>query len=262
MDYKVIYKKYVGYEFNDFPVLKHASELDRQMYLINEYVFLYHMTEADNVYAIDDKLKERYVEYALILLSLPSDEGKIITVTAECKLQNIRYASCNACGKLNLFGHKKCSLCNNAWYCSIDCQKKDYNSHKTMCIKDIRNVICEHIKKNWTKVFNFIPKNSFKLFKTKFNGIDIYVVIGLYIDVFCIDISMKGVENLTFRRELYGNAYFTTKYTSFVKVSKDSHISNDKDINLYIILQEKDTNVYNIDYETGLLNVSVKLLLE
>jgi hypothetical protein len=30
---------------------------------------------------------------------------------------------------------KKCSRCRNATYCSVECQKQDWNRHKTECQK-------------------------------------------------------------------------------------------------------------------------------
>jgi hypothetical protein len=30
-------------------------------------------------------------------------------------------------------GNNRCSRCRGAWYCSINCQKKDYSNHKKWC---------------------------------------------------------------------------------------------------------------------------------
>jgi len=40
---------------------------------------------------------------------------------------------CRSCFKLQ--SSKMCSACNRACYCSVECQKRDWKVHKTMCCK-------------------------------------------------------------------------------------------------------------------------------
>ena len=41
---------------------------------------------------------------------------------------------CSCCGKKGL-DSLKCSVCNSVWYCNVQCQKKDWKSHKQCCGK-------------------------------------------------------------------------------------------------------------------------------
>ena len=254
MDYKVIYKKYVGYEFNDFPISKHKTKIDELMYYVHEYVY-------DDIMSKNNKkILKRYEKLKEILFSIPKNLASSIYVMAESMIQEIRHTSCNTCNKLDLFGNKRCSICHNAWYCSIECQKKDYQSHKNICIKGIRDTIHDHIKKKWYKLYNLLIDGGFKLFKTKFNDIEFYVIIALYIDkdndnrVICIEIANKSIKNLI--GEYQGNniyMYFTNKNTVCVSCDeKYSHLYTMGN-GICVGINENNDTIYTVDYETGLI---------
>jgi len=42
---------------------------------------------------------------------------------------------CQVCYKYTKFEMKKCSRCKEVWYCSAECQKKDWTTHKNHCVK-------------------------------------------------------------------------------------------------------------------------------
>ena len=46
---------------------------------------------------------------------------------------------CNTCGKMDT-NLKKCGACGRSWYCSQDCQRKDWKEHKKVCKALKKNV--------------------------------------------------------------------------------------------------------------------------
>jgi len=57
-----------------------------------------------------------------------SDDEKEIV---QKKLENLEKKSkCTGCNKVGL---KKCKSCKAVYYCSIECQKKDWKNHKVNC---------------------------------------------------------------------------------------------------------------------------------
>jgi hypothetical protein len=40
---------------------------------------------------------------------------------------------CNCCGYLDEKKLKKCSRSQKVFYCTVECQKKDWNEHKLVC---------------------------------------------------------------------------------------------------------------------------------
>ncbi|KAJ6492071.1 hypothetical protein C8R45DRAFT_191394 [Mycena sanguinolenta] len=66
------------------------------------------------------------------------------TDQSQCEeMEAIRYNACRTCyAKTNRKDLKRCGRCQNAWYCSTECQKKDWSDHKKFCNK---------------KTFEFVP---------------------------------------------------------------------------------------------------------
>jgi len=52
--------------------------------------------------------------------------------TSKPKEEKVGEKKCWVCGKPNSM---KCSKCKAAAYCSVECQRTDWPSHKTKCIK-------------------------------------------------------------------------------------------------------------------------------
>jgi hypothetical protein len=53
------------------------------------------------------------------------------------------WRSCNMCEKTEAALGKKlsaCASCGRAWYCSRECQKSHWKSHKTVCKNIVRNI--------------------------------------------------------------------------------------------------------------------------
>lgn len=56
---------------------------------------------------------------------------KLLENMAE-KLESGKLTNCSNCGKS---ANKKCTACKSAVYCSVDCQKNDWQNHKVLCKK-------------------------------------------------------------------------------------------------------------------------------
>mmetsp|Transcript_8737 Transcript_8737/g.21924 ORF Transcript_8737/g.21924 Transcript_8737/m.21924 type:complete len:498 (+) Transcript_8737:485-1978(+) len=55
---------------------------------------------------------------------------------AERREKKAKQVTCDTCGKRSSYTKmKKCSRCRNATYCSVECQKEDWNRHKPVCQK-------------------------------------------------------------------------------------------------------------------------------
>jgi MYND finger len=55
---------------------------------------------------------------------------------AERREKKAKQVTCDTCGKRSSYTKmKKCSRCRNATYCSVECQKEDWNRHKLECQK-------------------------------------------------------------------------------------------------------------------------------
>lgn len=59
---------------------------------------------------------------------------------------------CNGCFKV-FDKTLKCSRCGSSRYCSVDCQKKDWNNHKKSCVKDM---YCNKINRISKKIIELI----------------------------------------------------------------------------------------------------------
>lgn len=75
----------------------------------------------ENVGIVENKKEER-----------PSELHYVARCEKECEVSDIRSRECNLCG-LPLMKSKKCSKCQQTYYCSKECQTKDWPSHKTNC---------------------------------------------------------------------------------------------------------------------------------
>jgi hypothetical protein len=54
----------------------------------------------------------------------------------ERREKKARQVTCDTCKKKSSYTKmKKCSRCRNATYCSVECQKQDWNRHKVECVK-------------------------------------------------------------------------------------------------------------------------------
>jgi hypothetical protein len=54
----------------------------------------------------------------------------------ERREKKAKQVTCDTCKKRSSYTKmKKCSRCRNATYCSVECQKQDWNRHKTECQK-------------------------------------------------------------------------------------------------------------------------------
>jgi len=64
--------------------------------------------------------------------------GKGLKVVSSHHFQNFinkLIGCCNFCGQFSKKKLKKCSICKAAWYCSKECQRKDWKKHKPDCKK-------------------------------------------------------------------------------------------------------------------------------
>ena len=60
-------------------------------------------------------------------------EGQISSLTLSTT-EDLVSKVCSCCGKKGL-DSLKCSVCKSVWYCNVQCQKKDWKSHKQCCGK-------------------------------------------------------------------------------------------------------------------------------
>lgn len=63
-----------------------------------------------------------------------------------------RKESCNTCFVLqerkgDEYSLKKCSKCHCAWYCSVECQRKDWPQHKQVCFSETAENKTSRVKK-------------------------------------------------------------------------------------------------------------------
>jgi radical SAM protein with 4Fe4S-binding SPASM domain len=60
--------------------------------------------------------------------------ANLIDSWVEAETDEERAKICVVCYKYVKNDMKKCSRCKAVWYCSAECQKKDWGSHKTKCV--------------------------------------------------------------------------------------------------------------------------------
>lgn len=67
---------------------------------------------------------------------------------------------CQVCGKTGAGPNgdkplKKCSKCQQVFYCSVECQKKDWPTHKLVCKVDPEDFIMKHFNEKTLQIEMF-----------------------------------------------------------------------------------------------------------
>uniref|UniRef100_A0A8D0GDC2 Tudor domain containing 1 n=1 Tax=Sphenodon punctatus TaxID=8508 RepID=A0A8D0GDC2_SPHPU len=98
-----------------------------------------------------------------VMLNSPENT---FSVSCDSKLLNslipsFRTTTCHRCG---LFGSQRCSQCKQTYYCSVDCQKRDWSAHATICkpgtVTDFKNPSEFYIQVYSPQVLEHISKLS------------------------------------------------------------------------------------------------------
>mmetsp|Transcript_23669 Transcript_23669/g.65707 ORF Transcript_23669/g.65707 Transcript_23669/m.65707 type:complete len:140 (-) Transcript_23669:1046-1465(-) len=114
---------------------------------------------------------------------------------------------CQACQKE---ASKKCSRCNLAWYCSVECQKKDWKKHRSVCNSEFQSNQYELHKKAFDAIiekYNLkTEKRSSEIAELLTNGTD-----GVNAAEFAEKFGMEVQEAVVFLEWIKVGIDFKTK---------------------------------------------------
>ena len=153
----------------------------------------------------EEKISEKLLDYGFFIRKSIINENYIYAA--------ISIRQCNNCSKFRYISdknnelYKKCSGCNNTYYCSVDCQRKDWKIHKNNCTNNVFNGKLE-------KIFKKLYKDHLNFLMDKLHSINLYDRINKDYE---IDISLKGLKKL----------FVGKKYVKELKIKEWEGISID-----------------------------------
>jgi hypothetical protein len=157
----------------------------------------------------------------------------------EYSIDEVKQIKCSVCDE---YTRKKC-ICRK-FYCSVDCQKKDWEEHKNICHK--QKEFEKEFKKFYYDFFNYFDKTNLMTFRHKQKGLCVVLLPSM-------DIAKKNLEenkipfyfinNDDFKKDL-NNFYLRDKKTLSIWFENFDITS---DLIVYVVIYHD----FNYDFTSG-----------